>query len=51
MKIISSIISFIKNIFEKDIKISVDNNSKYNVKGNKKCKISIVENGGNNETK
>ena len=51
MKILSSIISFFKTIFEKDIKISVENNNKYNVKKNKKCNISIIENGDNNEAK
>lgn len=50
-KIIDSIISLLKSIFGKDIEVSVENHNKYNIKKNKKCDISITENGGNNETK
>lgn len=49
--IINSIIKFFKGIFEKVVKISSNNSSKYNIKGNKKCNINIVENGDINEKK
>lgn len=50
-KVIESIISILKSIFGKDIEVSTENHSKYNIKKNKNCDISITENGGNNETK
>lgn len=49
--IINSITKFFKGIFEKVVKISSNNSSKYNIKGNKKCNINIVENGDINEKK
>lgn len=50
-KVLKSIITFFKLIFEKDIDISVENHNKYNINKNKSCDISINENGVNNETK
>lgn len=47
--IIKSIINFFKNIFGQDIKVSVENNKKYDIKKNEKCNITINEHGGNNE--
>ncbi len=47
--IIKFIINFFKNIFGQDIKVSVENNKKYDIKKNEKCNIIINENGGNNE--
>lgn len=44
-----SIVNFFKNIFGQDITVSVENNKKYDIKKNKKCNITINENGGNNE--
>lgn len=49
MKIIKKIINFFKNLFGQDIKVSVENNSKYNIKKNKKCNISINDSGDNSE--
>ncbi len=51
MKIIKKIITFFKNLFGQDIKVNVENNSKYNIKKNKKCNISINDSGNNNERK
>ncbi len=51
MKIIKKIITFFKNLFGQDIKVNVENNSKYNIKKNKKCNISINDSGDNNERK
>ena len=49
MKIIKRILSFFKNLFGQDIKVSVENNSKYNINKNKKCNISINDLGDTNE--
>ena len=51
MKVIKKILSFFKNLFGQDVKVSIDNNSKYNIKKNKKCDISINDLGDNNERK
>lgn len=49
MKLIKKIINFFKNLFGQDIKVNVENNSKYNINKNKKCNISINDSGDNNE--
>lgn len=46
---IKVIINFFKNIFGQDIKISVENNKKYDIKKNENCNININERGGNYE--
>ena len=46
---IKVIINFFKNIFGQDIKISVENNKKYDIKKNENCNITINEKEGNNE--
>ena len=50
-KVLKSIVNFFKNIFGQDIKISVDNNTKYNVNKNKECNISINDSGEKNDKK
>lgn len=50
-KIIDTIIKFFKNIFGQEIKVSVENNKKYNINKNKKCNISINETSGNSDKK
>lgn len=49
MKLIKKIINFFKNLFGQDIKVNVENNSKYNINKNKECNISINDSGDNNE--
>ena len=46
---IKSIVNFFKSIFGQDIKVSVENNKKYDIKKNENCNININEHGGNNE--
>ena len=47
--IINSIVSFFKSIFGQDIKVSIENNKKYDIKKNENCNININEHGDNNE--
>lgn len=47
--IIKSIVNFFKGIFGQDIKVSVENNKKYDIKKNENCNININEHGGNDE--
>lgn len=46
---IKTIVNFFKSIFGQDIKVSVENNKKYDIKKNENCNININEHGGNDE--
>ena len=50
-KVFNSIVTFFKNIFGKDIKVSVKKNQKYNINKNKQCNISINDGGDKNGKK
>ena len=50
-KILNSIVDFFKTIFGQDIKISMKKKQKYNVNKNKKCNITINDNGDENGEK
>lgn len=48
MKNVKKIIDFVKKIFGQDISIKVEKKSKYDIKKNKNCNISISDSGDNN---
>lgn len=50
-EVFDKIVSLLKTIFGSNIEMKIDNYNKYNIKKNKKCNISIVENEDKNERK